>query len=115
MPNLEGLKNKKSRRIVNQQQASEKQPLCEVNEKLPKQVKYQIRPSNTSLITACAQFNGDEYEGRGFTQREAKNEAAAALLKANPHLKQTQGPRGFDFTIICDRSKLDKLKAISWT
>jgi len=90
MPNLEGLKTKKSRRIVNQQQATEKQPLCEVNEKLPKQVKYQIRPSNTSLITACAQFNGEEYEGRGFTQREAKNEAAAALLKANPHLRQTQ-------------------------
>ena len=61
-----------------------------MNEKLPKQVKYQIRPGNTSLITAFAQFNGEEYEGRGFTQREAKNDAAAALLKANPHLRQTQ-------------------------
>ena len=52
-----------------------------VNEKLPKQVKYIIRPIHTSLITAIAQFNGNEYEGSGFTQREAKNEAARSLLK----------------------------------
>jgi len=84
------LKSKKnSRRLVNHQQVSEKQPLCEVNEKLPKQVKYIIRPIHTSLITAIAQFNGNEYEGSGFTQREAKNEAARSLLKANSHLQQT--------------------------
>ena len=33
------------------------------------------------MITAIAQFNGNEYEGSGFTQREAKNEAARSLLK----------------------------------
>lgn len=55
---------KHNRRHVNHHQTAEKQPLCEVNEKLPKQVKYMIRPLNSSsFITAVASFGNKEYEG----------------------------------------------------
>ena len=56
---------KVNRRHVNHHEMAEKQPLCEVNEKLPKQVKYMIRPlvGSSSYITAVASFGNKEYEG----------------------------------------------------
>ena len=74
IPHMDGIRDKKSnRRIIHHNPCLDKDPLSEVNEKLPKQVKYLIRPTHSKqnsiqYITAVAAFGHKEYEGE-FTRR----------------------------------------------
>jgi hypothetical protein len=91
-----------------------KDPLCEVNEKLPRQVQYSLKKDSTkdekksdssASVAVTATYCNFEYEGKlrlfdhhlfrtfqgyGSTQKEAKTDAARNLLAENPHLQNSQ-------------------------
>jgi len=100
IPFIEELrKQKNNRRQVSHLNSINKDPLCEVNEKLPRQVQYSLKKDSTkdekksdssASVAVTATYCNFEYEGYGSTQKEAKTDAARNLLAENPHLQNSQ-------------------------